>query len=70
MALFHEWGSIVSRLQSHYEEAVYFLRQIPRYSWNSFDQPQMDESLSQSWSHRMVLNIVPLDWESSTSKHD
>ena len=25
MALFHEWGSSVSRLQGHTEETVYFL---------------------------------------------
>ena len=25
MALFYGWGSTVSRLQSHYEETVYFL---------------------------------------------
>ena len=27
MAPFYGWGSVVSRLQSHYEEAVYYLQQ-------------------------------------------
>ena len=28
--------------------------------------PQKDERLSQPWSHPVVLNTGPLDWESST----
>ena len=30
MAPFYGWGSIASRLQSHYEEAVYFLALSPQ----------------------------------------
>ena len=33
--------------------------------WYSFDRPQKDERLSRPWSHSMVLNMGPLDWESS-----
>ena len=39
MTPFYEWGSIASRLQSHYEEAIYFV-----FSWHSFDRPRKDES--------------------------
>ena len=31
-------------------------------SWYSFDQNQMDEWLSLTWSHPMVLNPGPLNW--------
>ena len=30
MASFYRWGSIVSKLQSHYEEAVYFSPLSPK----------------------------------------
>ena len=33
--------------------------------WYSFDQPWKHEKLSRSWSHPVVLNMGPLDWESS-----
>ena len=39
---------------------------VPRDSWYSFDQPRKDERLSQPWSHPVVLNSGPLDWEYST----
>ena len=32
----------------------------------SFYQPRKDEGLSWPWSHPVVLNTRPLDWESST----
>ena len=35
-------------------------------SWYSFDQPQKDERLNSPWSQPIVLNLGPLDWESST----
>ena len=38
---------------------------VPRNSWYSFYRPQKDERLSQPWSHPVVLNTGPLDWESS-----
>ena len=37
-------------------------RATSRYS---FYQPQKDERLGQHWSHPVVLNMRPLDWESN-----
>ena len=52
--------------QSNFEEAVYFLPPLsPRNSWYSLQRPRKDERLSQPWSHPVVLNTGPLDWESS-----
>ena len=51
--------------QCHFEEAVYFLPQVPRYSWYSYYRPRKDEGLSRPWSHPVVLSTGPLDWESS-----
>ena len=59
---FYGCGSTVSRLQSHYEETVYFL---PLSSWYSFDRPQKYERLSHFWHHPVVSNADPQDWESS-----
>ena len=42
-----------------------FYHLVPRSSWYSFYQPWKDERLSQPWSHPVVLNTGPLDWESS-----
>ena len=42
-----------------------FYHSVPRISWCSFNWPQKDKRLSQSWSHLVVLNLGPLDWESS-----
>ena len=33
--------------------------------YQSFHRSQKDERLSQPWSHAMILNLRPLDWESS-----
>ena len=41
-----------------------FYHQVPR-NWYSFYRPRKDEGLSQPWSHPVVLNTRPLDWESS-----
>ena len=49
----------------HFEEAVYFLPQVPRNSWYSFHRPRKDERLIRPWSDPAVLNTGPLDWESS-----
>ena len=65
MAPFYGRGSATSRLQSHYEKEVYFLPQVPRSSWYSFDRPRKDERLSRPWIHPVILNTGPLDWESS-----
>ena len=42
-----------------------FYHSVPRNSWYSFNRPRKDERLSQTWSHRVVLNKGPLYWESS-----
>ena len=42
-----------------------FYHSVPRNSWYSFFRPWKDERLSQSWSHPVVLNMEPLDCESS-----
>ena len=39
---------------------------FPRSSWYSFYRPRKDERLSWLWSHPEVLNLGPLDWESSS----
>ena len=52
----------ILRLQSHYEDTVYFFTSS-RYS---IDWPRKDERLSCSSSHPVVLNPGPLDWECST----
>ena len=48
---------------SHFEEAVYFLPQVPRNSLYSIYRPQKDERLNRPWSHPLVLNTERLDWE-------
>ena len=61
MAPFNGWGSTASRLQSHYEEAVYFLPQIslkfPVLVWSTSE----DKRLSRSWSQTVVFKLGPLD---------
>ena len=42
-----------------------FYHSVPRNSWYSFYRPQTDERLSWPWSHPVVFNTGPLDWESS-----
>ena len=49
---------------SHFEEGVYFLPFSSQKFW-LFYRPQKDERLSRPWSHPVVLNTGPLDWESS-----
>ena len=43
-----------------------FYYSVPRNSWYSFYRRRKDERLSQPWNHPVVLNMGPLDWESST----
>ena len=43
-----------------------FYHSFPKISWYSFIRPGKDERLSQPWCHPMLLNLGPLDWESST----
>ena len=42
-----------------------FYHSVARNYWYSFYQPPKDERLSRPWSHPVVLNMDPLDWESS-----
>ena len=42
-----------------------FYHSVPRNSWYSFYQSRKDERLSRPWNHPVVLNMGPLDWESS-----
>ena len=42
-----------------------FYHSVPKNSWYPFDQPRKDERLTRPWSHTVVLNTGPLDWESS-----
>ena len=43
-----------------------FYHEVPTDSWYSFDQPRKDEKLSgRPCSHPAVLNMGPLDWEST-----
>ena len=42
-----------------------FYHQVHRNSWYSFYRPLKDERLIRPWSHPVVLNTGPLDWESS-----
>ena len=41
-----------------------FYHSVPRNSWYSFYWPRKDERLSRPWSHPVVLNTGPLDWQS------
>ena len=44
-----------------------FYHSIPRNSQHSFNRHWIEKRLSQSWSYQVVvLNMGPLDWESST----
>ena len=65
---FYGCGSTVSRLQSHYKEIVYFLpvssQKFLVLIWSTSEEWKGE--LSQPWSHPVVLNTGPLDWESST----
>ena len=54
-------GSTVSRLQNHYKEKE-FLPQVYRIS---FDLSPKDKRLCRPWSQPLVLNLEPLDRESS-----
>ena len=43
-----------------------FSHQVPRNSWYSLYRRREDERLSWTWSHPVVLNTGPMDWEYST----
>ena len=43
-----------------------FYHKVPRNPWYSFYRSWKDQRLYQPWSYPVVLNMGPLDWESST----
>ena len=59
MALFYGWGSTASRLVPLRGGSLLFTTKFPDI------RPRKDERLSRPWSHPVVLNTGPLDWESS-----
>ena len=61
---FYGWGSRLKGKATSRRQFTFFFY-VPRNSYYSFYRPWKDERLSQSWSHPMVLNTGPLDWESS-----
>ena len=65
MAPFYGWDSTASRLQPLRGGSLLLTIQFPRNFWFSFYPPQNDERLSRPWNHSVVLNMGPLDWESS-----
>ena len=58
-------GSTALRLQSHYEETVcFFATKFPEIpGTHLINLERMKDS--RPWSHPVVLNMEPLDWESS-----
>ena len=59
MAPFYGWVQLLQGY-NQFREAVYFLPFSPQ------KLPQKDERLSRPWSHPVVLNRGPINWESST----
>ena len=52
--------------QNLYREAVYSLPlSLQKFLVLIFNRPLKDERLSRTWSHQVVLNTEPLDWEFS-----
>ena len=60
-----QWGSIVSRLQSHYDQMAYLLPLSPQkflvLLWSTSEGWKAESTLNSSSS----LNMKPLDWEFS-----
>ena len=49
-------------------DSLFFIIQFPRVpmsSWYSIGRPRRDERPSWPWSHSVVFNLGPLDWQSS-----
>ena len=64
MASFFMDGFNCLKVRATLRRQFTFYHQVPRNSWYSLYQPQTDEGLSRPWNHPVVLNMVPLDWES------
>ena len=65
MAPLYGWGSTASRLEPLREGSLLFSTKFPEIPGTHFiDLGKMKGC--QPWSHLLVLNTGPLDWESST----
>ena len=62
MTPFYGWGSTASRLQLLRGGSLPFTTQFPEILSTHFIDLRR---LSQPWSHPVVLNMGPVDWESS-----
>ena len=65
MALFYGWGSTVSKLQIYYYTGTTYFLPPSSQGGSGTNRPQKDEGQNQPWSHPIVLNLRPLDLESS-----
>ena len=66
MAPFYGWDSTTSGLQPFRGGSLLFIIQFPEIPGTHFINLWEDEMLSQPWSHPVLLNMGPMDWESST----
>ena len=67
MASFYGWGSAASRLEPLHGRSLLFTTKFPEIPVIHFIYwPQKDGRLVKTWSHLVVLNTGPLDWESSS----
>ena len=66
MAPFYGRGSSASRLEPLQGGSLLFTTQFPKIPDTHYiDLGRMKERLSRSWSHPVLLNTGPLDWEFS-----
>ena len=64
MTPLYGWGSTASRLEPLRGGSFLFTTKFQEIPGTHY-QPQKDERLSWPWSHPVVLNTGPMDWESS-----
>ena len=65
MAPFYGWGSTASRLEPFRGGSLLFTTKFPEIPGTHFIDLGRMKRLSRPWSHSVVLNTGPLDWESS-----
>ena len=66
---FYGWGSTASRREPLRGGSLFFTTKFPEIPGiYSFYWPWKDKRLSRRWSHPVVLNTGPLNWESSALK--
>ena len=68
MAPFYRWGSIVSRLQSHYEESLFFTTQFPGIPGTHLINLKRTKGWVDLRTTQGFWNWdpwIPLDWKSS-----